>query len=312
MKTLEYINVLSEYHEVERMIATIPENAAITRMSMEHRLQDLREEMEKMAKTPPSGIHGTLNFRGKPVIESYGISAVFSADAIKAFEKIIAARAASFTSPLSQKGRLPNREQYSLLITGTSKGSFGFELEHPVSDDVIPDVHNVASHLQDAINDTMDFFAMVQGGTDEKLADVFSDLEERVVSEISGFLTLLADNEATCGLEFGSRSFHFRDVAEVNNGVRRLRKDNIHERDETIHGFFCGALPHKRLFEFKATGEDLILDGKISPNVGDPELINSLLNKPMAISVHVTQIGSSKPKYRLISYTPSPQQTLSE
>jgi hypothetical protein len=307
MRTLKHVNVLAEYHAVERMIAETPTNAVIDRMSMEHRLQSLREEMEEIEKTKPSGIRGTLNFRGKPVIDSYGIAAVFSADAIKAFEKIIVARAASFTSPLSQKGRVPNREQYSLLITGTSKGSFGFELENPVPDGVIPEVHNAASHLQDAINDTMDFFTTVQGGTDEKLADVFADLEERVVNEISGFLTLLADNEATCGLEFGTRSFHFRDVAEVSNGVRRLRKDNIHERDETIHGVFCGALPHKRLFEFKATTDDLILDGKISPSVDEPERINALLDQPMAINVHVTQVGSSKPKYRLTSYTPSPQ-----
>jgi hypothetical protein len=303
MRTLKYTNVLAEYHEVERMIAAMPKSAAITRMSMEHRLQSLREELDEVAKTKPSAIRGTLNFRGKPVVESYGIAAVFSADAIKAFEKIIAARAASFTSPLSQKGRLPNREQYSLLITGTSKGSFGFELENPATDDTTPEANSVTSHLQDAINDTMDFFATVQGGTDEKLADVFADLEERVVNEISSFLTLLADNGATCGLEFGSRSFHFRDVAEVSYGVRRLSKVNIQERDETIHGVFCGTLPHKRLFEFKATNNDLILDGKISPDIDDLEQINSLLNQPVSINVHVTQVGSSKPKYRLISYT---------
>ena len=307
MKTLEYLNVLAEYHEVERMIAEMPAKSVINRISMENRLQSLREEMEEKTTAKHPGIRGTLNFRGKPVVGSHGIAVAFGAQAVEAFEKIVAARAASFTLPLSQKGRLPSREQYSLLITGTSKGSFGFELENPVPEDVMPEIHNatVTSHFQDAINDTIDFFATVQGGTDEKLADLFADLEERVVNEISSFMTLLADNGATCGLEFGSRSFHFRDVAEVSNGVRRLRKDNIHERNETIRGVFHGALPHKRLFEFKATTDNLILDGKISPTVDNPEQINFLLNQPVEISVHITQVGSSKPKYRLVSYNPS-------
>jgi len=305
MRTLQYLNVLAEYHAVEKMIADMPESAAITRISMKHRLQSLHEEMEEMVNTKPLGIRGTLNFRGKPVIESYGITAAFSTKAINAFEKIVAARAVSFTSPLSQKGRLPNRDQYSLLITGTSRGSFGFELENPVPDGTMPEVHNTASHLEEAINDTMDFFAAVRGETDEKLADLLVDMEERVVNEITDFLSLLAESGATCGLEFGSRSFHFRDVAEVSYGVRRLRKDNIHEREETIQGVFRGALPHKRLFEFKATTDDAILDGKISPSVGEPERINSLLNQPVAINVHVTQVGSSKPKYRLLSFSSS-------
>jgi len=305
MKTLQYLNVLAEYHAVEKMIAEMPESAAITRMSMEHRLRSLREEMDEMANAKPTGIRGTLSFRGRPVVESYGIAAVFGTKAIEAFEKIVAARAVSFTSPLSQKGRLPNRDQYSLLITGTSRGSFGFELENPVPDGTMSEVHNTVSHIEEAINDTMDFFTTVRGETDEKLADLLVDMEERVVSEITDFLSLLADSGATCGLEFGSRSFHFRDVAEVSYGVRRLRKDNIHEREETIHGVFLGTLPHKRLFEFKSTADDLILDGKISPSVDAPDRINSLLGQPVAINVHVTQVGSSKPKYRLLSYAPS-------
>jgi len=134
--------------------------------------------------------------------------------------------------------------------------------ENPIPDGIMPEVHNATSHLEEAINDTMVFFATVRGETDEKLADLLVDMEERVVSEIIDFLSLLAESGATCGLEFGSRSFHFRDVAEVSYGIRRLRKDNIHEREETIHGVFCGALPHKRLFEFKSTADDSILDGK--------------------------------------------------
>jgi hypothetical protein len=304
MRTLQYINVLAEYNAVKKMIAEMPKSAVISRMSMEHRLQSLREEMDEMDNAKQPGIRGTINFRGKPVIENYGIAAVFSTKAIDAFETIIAARASSFTKTLSLSGALPNRNQYNLLITGTSKGSFGFELENPVPEDVLPEVHSTSSHLRDAIDDTMDFFEAVRVGTDEKLAELFADMEDRVVKEITGFLSHLANNEAVCGLEFGSRSFHFRTVAEVNNGIRRLQRDNVFERNDTIHGVFAGVLPNKRWFEFKSTADDLILDGKISPSVVEPEQINHILNQPVAISVHVMQVGSSKPKYRLLSYTP--------
>lgn len=301
MSQLDCLSLAAECQALEKMIAEAPADAVIDRMSLEARLESVREEMEEAAKASRPSIHGTLSFRGRPVIGSRGIEAVFGTKAVESFEKIVAVRAASFTAPLSMAGRIPNREQCSLVITGTARGSFGFELENRVPTDEFPECQDASSYLEDAISKTLDFFESVRG-TDEELAETLADTEERVIKEIADFLTFLAENQAVCELEFGSRSFYFHDTTEVQNCAKRLQKDNLHERDETIHGVFLGVLPHKRQFEFQTAPDNEILAGRISAAVDDPETINSILKQPVGITVHVTQVGSSKPKYRLLSF----------
>jgi hypothetical protein len=133
------------------------------------------------------------------------------------------------------------------------------------------------------------------------LANSLIEIDNRVINEVIEFFKFLDDSEAICGIEFGSRSFNFKSISEVQYCLKRLHKDNICEKKETIHGSFIGVLPHKRMFEFLAETDEHVLSGKINNDIENPANINSILNQPVIINVHVTQVGSSKPKYLLTS-----------
>jgi hypothetical protein len=298
MSQMNLLNLKSESSYLEKLISESPPNAVIGRRSLTARLQKVQQEIKELKNIPHPLIQGTISFRGKPVVDCHGIGAAFGTEAVKKFETIVAAKAASFLTPLSVAGKLPNRDQYRLIITGTVRGSFGFEFENHVDDNEFPCCQETSSYLEDAINEIVEFFESIND-TDEKLADTLVETDTRVVNEVTNFLELLAKSEATCGLEFGTHSFCFKDVAEVRNSLQRLHKDNIHEENKIISGCFIGVLPHKRIFEFSTDSDNKILSGKISKNIEDPATINSLIKTPINIEVHITQVGSSKPKYLL-------------
>jgi hypothetical protein len=154
------MNLLAECNYIKQMIADCPQDAFISRISLESRLKTVQHEAEELKKRLrfSSLIQGTISFRGKPVIDCYGIEASFSAEAIKKFETIIAAKAASYATQLSGKGKLPKRDQYRLIITGTVRGSFGFKLENQVPAKEFPDCQDASSYFEDAVNNTIDFF----------------------------------------------------------------------------------------------------------------------------------------------------------
>jgi hypothetical protein len=298
---MELSNLVTEHRYVEKLIEEIPEDAVISRMSLGYRLQDLKEEIEQLKEKPLPHIHGTISFQGKPVADHHGIGAAFGTDAFRKFETIVAAKAASYTAALSPKGKIPKQKQHCLLITGTTKGSFGFEFENFVENAEFPHSRETSSYVEDALNETLKLFDSVRG-TDEELADAIFETDERVIRKTADFLKHLADSEAICGIEFGSQSFRFRDVSEVRCCFQRLRKDNIHVTDKMFRGGFVGVLPHKRVFEFLTSPEEELLSGKISPEITDPSIINTFLKKPVNITTHITQVGTSKPKYLLISF----------
>lgn len=56
MNSLAYMNLESEIHALEKMIAEAPESAIIGRMSLEARLQSVREELDAMSSSPQSTV----------------------------------------------------------------------------------------------------------------------------------------------------------------------------------------------------------------------------------------------------------------
>jgi hypothetical protein len=295
---------MAEAGHLRELIADCPKEKVIDRKSLESRLESVLEEAEEykqrsLCSGQQSIIKGTINFWGKPVLDNYGIEAGFGAKAIEKFETILNAEAASLAAS-SAKEKLPTGKQYRLMITGTVRGSFGFELENRVFGDELPKGQKTYSYFEDAVNNLIDFFKSVLG-TDEELAASFIETDRSVTGEITDFLKFLADSEAICGIEFGSRSFNFKTISDIQRGLNRLHKDNIIERDETISGFFVGALPTKKMFEFVTEG-GTTLNGKISNSIKSPTSINGILAQTVDITVHTIQIGSSRPKYLLISY----------
>lgn len=299
MNALMYKNLSSEIKHLKNLLDQIPEENVIDRLGLTNRLKAAEK---KYQATNPYHINKTakLTFRGKPVIGSEAISANFAAKATKLFSEAVAAVSAGISGGLNFKGPIPDCNVNQLMITGTAIGSFGFEFELPRADnfDLCPE----QSIVEKAVNEIRELLEVSAIGTDDKLNDLVEEVHPRAISKIHDFLAYLLEQNAKCGLEFDNKFFRFNDEHQLQNSIKRLDDENIHEEQVIYRGFFQGALPSARNFEFKTEIDNEIIKGKISKDIANPEKLNSdWYHKAVQVKFTVIRVGNSRPKYILES-----------
>ncbi|MGV0886014.1 hypothetical protein V6760_03965 [Acinetobacter venetianus] len=299
MNALMYKNLSSEVQHLKNLLNQIPEENVIDRLGLQNRLKAAEKRLQS---TNPYHINKTakLTFRGNPVIGSEAISANFAAKATKLFSDAVAAVSAGLSGALNFKGPIPDCNTNQLMITGTAIGSFGFEFELPRADnfDLCPE----QSIVEKAVNEIRELFEISAIGTDDSLNDLIEEIHPRAISKIHDFLIFLLEQNAKCGLEFDNKFFKFSDKNQLQNAINRLDDENIHEEQVTYRGYFQGALPSARNFEFKTEIDDEIVKGKIGKDILNPEKLNSdWYQKVVQVKFTVIRVGNSRPKFILES-----------
>lgn len=297
MTRQDFVQLLGERTALQRMIESTPAEDVLDRGSLTARLEEIEYRIAKTKVDESEPARVRITFNGRPVVGSYGIFADFGTKIIGAFNEAVTSVSASLSGGLAAKGPIPNKEQHQLLITNTALGSFGFELEEyrtgqlPIDD---------KTTLALAIERTQ---SLLQGSIDtddELLADTASELDQRALDKIRAFIVTLAENEAVCALQYRNQVFRFTDVGQVRRSLERLSKDNLHEDEQFLKGEFQGVLPNRRTFEFKISGSDQIINGKVTPAIEDVDLINKHLHQQVEIRTMVTQVGEGRPRYLLL------------
>lgn len=295
MNTYDRQHLLAEQIFLREQLTELPTSARLTRMSTEARLRTIETHLAEMPVDERELARARLTFNGAPVIGSHGIFADFGMRAVSSFTDAVASIAASLVAPLASMGPIPNRDQNQLLITNTTIGSFGFELEEflgvqlPLEDE---------SAMAIALGRTQ---ALLQGtlGSDEDLADVASETDPRALEKIRTFLRVLADSDAVCALQYRGRGVKFTDVGQVRASLERLGADNLRESEQQLHGEFVGVLPKSRTFEFKLAGEEKIIRAKVAPTIQNVDELNQHLHQTVSVHVMTTQVGNGRPRYLL-------------
>ena len=299
INALMYKNLSSEILHLKELLDEIPEENVIDRLGLTNRLKDAEQKLESVN---PYHIKKTakLTFRGNPVIGSEAISAIFAAKATKLFSDAVAAVSAGMSGALNFKGPIPDCNANQLMITGTAIGSFGFEFELPRVDnfDLCPE----QSIVEKAMDEIREVFEVSAIGSDDELNDLIEEIHPRAISKIHEFLSFLLEQDAKCGLEFEDKFFRFSDDNQLQLSINRLDDDNIHEEQVIYRGYFQGALPSARNFEFKTEIDGEVIRGKISKNVDIPEKLNSdWFRKTAQVKFTVIRVGNSRPKFILES-----------
>ena len=294
----QHISFVAEIRELEELLAAIPEENVIERMSLEARLQaakDLLATLPQSREAPKA----RLTFRGKPVFGSHGISADFGAKAAGAFSDAFAVVAAGLSEGLQHIGPIPNRDRNQLLITGTAIGSFGFEFELPTQPATLfPELQKA----EEAMKKIENLFRLAAEGSDDDIAEVIDEIHPRAGKKVFEFLDLLVQQQAWCGLEFSDRGFRYADYEQLKASSARLRDDNIQESEEIYRGEFQGVLPAGRTFEFKLLDQEGLIRGKVDAAITDPDILNrEWLHKPVTIKLNVMQVGQGRPRFALMS-----------
>jgi len=296
MNHSEHLGLLSERSALTQLLDETPDDAILVRGSLAARLEEVEHRIKACPPVGRAPAQARLTFRGRPVVGSHGVFAQFGAKASAAFTDLVAKVAAARSGQLSWTGPVPNRDENQLLITSTAVGSFGFQFEE-YRDGQLP--FEDETSVGHALELTRRIFESTLG-TDDELVESVSETDPRAIEAIRAFLQVLAGNEAVCTLDLGDREFRFKDVGQVRRSLGRLAQENLREEEEMYAGEFQGVLPKRRTFEFKRSGDDEVIAGKVGPTIKDPDVINNRLHVPTKIRVMATQVGTGKPRYVLL------------
>ncbi len=289
--------LLSEKQTVQRFLDETPLDEVLERNSWIARLSSLDEEIEaeNNRRKPARSI---ITYKGPSVVGSYGVASAFGLAATRAYTNLVqqvAAQSERF-EPLGARGSVPNSKKNDLLVVGPAFGSFGFELEEQLDDQLTIDGRTAISSALDKTQ------ALLQGTlqTDDELTEVVTGIDPRAITALRLFLNVLVKNEAVCAVETDQTRFHFDKPDEVASSLKRLDAKNIHRQELALAGEFRGMRPGPRDFEFRRedTGDDIT--GKIDLAVSNIEAINQNLGRRAQLPLVSYQIGNGRPRYLLV------------
>lgn len=293
----EFENLTSEVSLLENLLKDTPVENIFDRFSIEKRLNKTRN---KLGTINPNHVSkkAKLTFRGPYVTGSESISAIFASQATMLFSDAVAAISAAMSGELNYKGKIPNKLNNQLMITGMATGSFGFEFDLPKPD--TQDLYAEPPIVDIALEEISKLFQVSATGSDEELIEVISEIHPRAAKTVFNFLKFLQEQNSLCGFEFSDKFFRFCDQDQLARSVCRLDSNNIHETIQPHKGEFQGVLPNSRSFEFKSYDEDRVIRGKFDLNIGDPDIVNrEWLHKSILIDLTVTQVGDSQPRFTI-------------
>ena len=297
----DYYYLRSELAELNSLLSMTPESAVIDRTSLEYRKEQVHAELDANPPPPRWPVRALLTFNGKPVVDSGGINAAFATEALGAFAKTVTSLAASQRGPLGERGVIPHQDDYRLLVTATTLGSFGFEIEE--AQDQQTSYVADESPVELAIGQAQGIMESLVGN-EEAIADAIADTDRRALDDLRDFLMVMADGEAVCSLSFRNAIFRFRDVGQVRRGIASLGTDNLHEGIEQMAGHFRGFLPQSRRAEFVMGASGEVISCRVDLEIGNAEEINGTLGQSVNVRARFRQVGKSRRRYTILDFEP--------
>ena len=235
MNYKEYSFTASELTQLEYMLSIMPKDHEVERTGLEYRLEKARQRLEGVPIPPrPKSVHA--NFQGEPVVNSVGINANFAGKATTAFAESTAITIAGAAGQLHDTGAIPHQGLSRQIISGVTRGSFGFEIELPPPTEDERGRGQTDNPAEKAVEMIQDLLETSLAGTDEELATLADRMHLRAVRKVTEFLKILKNNRAQVTIEMGGREVGLRNPSEVEQATRRLTERNIEEETITTNG----------------------------------------------------------------------------
>ena len=299
--------LLSQRAAVTELIERAPQGSIIARSGLEHRLRQIEAELEPYEGVSPHVMQAMLMFAGGPVQGDYGIGADFCGDAVSQFAKAVAMVGVSQGQPLSSSGPVPGSDDYRLLITGVARGSFGFHIREASDQSVM---YGQSTAVELAVGKVKQIL-QASVGNDEQLAEAVDSSDVRALRAIQGFLGVVADAGAVCGLSYDGDEFRFQDAEQVRRSRERLGSEYIKEEAVLLTGQFLGLFPVNPRAQFRITGggvslpegdEHQVVVGPMRSEMMDElgvEAVLRLVLGGLTVRVRVMSrtVGSGRPRY---------------
>jgi hypothetical protein len=250
---------------------------AIGRRQFERRLRELDDELRVLGNIDEKLASAALFFSGPKVIGSRGIEADFAGDTLEKFQDLVSKRFARRELGLpGARGPVAARGDSKLMVTGVTRGSFGFVLEE------VNDQQQITrTQLHEVVSDVVDLIAQISDPIEEVFLEAVADIDSRSLGATRALFSTLSSAQASMRIVEGAREISLgRD--EIQRAKERTEGLEVSERDNIqMSGLLYGLLPAHRRFEFVVdeTGENF--SGRVAADVsramGD-QLLGGLFN----------------------------------
>jgi hypothetical protein len=258
MRKLTRQHVNAELAGLNTLLASLPEDDVIGRMSLASRRDSLVRELEALEQVSENRAKIALYFGGEPVIGSTGVRAGFGADSLGNFQDLLTKVWAAGNASLRAMGPIPDKDASQLHITSLVHGSFGFLLEE-LDDHGEP---LFESALRVAADRAADYIASFADENEAKFSDTLEQLDPRVFGAVREFFASLYKAKATVRIVEGETDARFDHVA-IERAWVRIEASNLEEEQITREGRLLGMIPLGRRFEFEPDGAVKVIEGKV-------------------------------------------------
>lgn len=198
-----------------------------SRLSLESRLQEVRNQLDSIQPVPRTP-YSSIVFEGSPVISNRGIEASFAAQATLDYIDSVYLLGLDHEGLLGTTGRIPESpDRHKLLITGVTRGSFGFRLEGASRE---PAAEEAVGRAMRRANEILN----VTQSDNETALQLLAETPARVVRPMHSFARRVANADATCNVVRGSEEFIFRQPRHAESLLRLFSPSTREGQSSTI------------------------------------------------------------------------------
>ncbi|RDS80846.1 hypothetical protein DWU98_12940 [Dyella monticola] len=229
-------------------------------MQFESRLAEIERELVELGSLNVTRASVAMYFGGPKVLGMQGIDADFASNVIGNFQDLVSK---SFTAmevgDMGSRGPVPHRAETNLMVTGVTRGSFGFVLEELGNQS-----EAFETPLTVVVDDVASLINEIASAEEEAFAERIASIDSRMISASRNLFGTLSKAEATVRIVEGDREINLGRL-EVERGRERTEFLEVKEDPGIIlTGLLLGLLPQHKRFEFQLSDGDVISGGVAS------------------------------------------------
>lgn len=210
------------------------------------RLDEIANELAELADSDTHLASVAMFFSGTPVIGSRGIAADFAGKLLESYQGIVSKTFAKIEiGVLGERGRVPLKSSADLMVTGLTRGSFGFVLEELADQS---ELHDTA--LKEIVSSVSNLLQHVAAENENDFEMAAEELDPRTLVALREFFKDLDTAGAQVRFVEDMREFSLDEKA-VHRGRVRTEAIEIDERTDVISGILIGFLPDHKKFELR-------------------------------------------------------------
>jgi hypothetical protein len=223
-------------------------------MQFESRLAEIDRELVELASLSVTRAAVAMYFGGPKVLGMQGIDADFASNIIGNFQDMVSKSfIAMEIGDIGSRGPVPHRAETNLMVTGVTRGSFGFVLE---------ELGNQSDAFETALTVVVDSVTSlineIASAEEDAFAERIASIDSRLITASKNLFGTLSKAEATVRIVEGEREITLGRL-EVERGRERTEFLEVEENPGTIlTGLLLGLLPQHRRFEFQLPNGDVI------------------------------------------------------